>query len=48
MKSLSIKFNLGGNMARILTVDDSKVIRELVQAVLIENKHSVVTADDGV
>lgn len=35
-------------MAHILTVDDSKVIRELVEAVLTENKHSVVTANDGV
>jgi len=35
-------------MAFILTVDDSKVIRDLVEAVLIENGHKVVTADDGV
>lgn len=34
-------------MAKILTVDDSKVIRELVEAVLIENGHEVTTADDG-
>ena len=35
-------------MAKILTVDDSKVIRDLVEAVLIESGHEVVTADDGV
>lgn len=35
-------------MARILIVDDSKVIRELVEAVLIENGHEVKTAEDGV
>ena len=35
-------------MAKILTVDDSKVIRDLVEAVLIENNHEVVTANDGV
>jgi len=35
-------------MAKILTVDDSRVIRDLVEAVLIENGHEVVTADDGV
>lgn len=35
-------------MARILTVDDSKVIRDLVKAALVENGHNVVTADDGV
>jgi two-component system chemotaxis response regulator CheY len=35
-------------MAKILTVDDSKVIRDLVKAVLIENGHDVVTANDGV
>ena len=35
-------------MALILTVDDSKVIRDLVEAVLIDNGHEVVTADDGV
>lgn len=35
-------------MAKILTVDDSKVIRDLVKAVLIENGHEVVTANDGV
>jgi len=35
-------------MAKILTVDDSKVIRDLVKAVLVENGHEVVTANDGV
>ena len=35
-------------MALILTVDDSKVIRDLVAAVLIENGHEVVTANDGI
>jgi len=35
-------------MAIILTVDDSKVIRDLVEAVLVENGHEVVTANDGV
>lgn len=35
-------------MALILTVDDSKVIRDLVQAVLIKNGHDVVTANDGI
>lgn len=35
-------------MAKILTVDDSKVIRDLVAAVLIENGYEVVTANDGV
>ena len=35
-------------MAKILTVDDSKVIRDLVEAVLSENGHEVTTADDGV
>ena len=35
-------------MAKILSVDDAKVIRDLVEAVLIENGHEVVTADDGV
>ena len=34
-------------MAKILSVDDSKVIRDLVKAVLIENGHEVVTANDG-
>jgi len=34
-------------MAKILSVDDSKVIRDLVEAVLIENGHQVVTANDG-
>ena len=35
-------------MATILTVDDSKVIRDLVEAVLKEHGHEVVTANDGV
>lgn len=35
-------------MAKILTVDDSKVIRDLVEAVLIENGHDVTVAKDGV
>ena len=35
-------------MAKILTVDDSKVIRDLVKTVLVENGHDVVTANDGV
>lgn len=35
-------------MAKILSVDDSKVIRDLIEAVLIENGHEVVTANDGV
>lgn len=34
-------------MAKILSVDDSKVIRDLVEAVLIDNGHEVVTANDG-
>ena len=35
-------------MAKILTVDDSKVIRDLVEAVLSESGHVVTTANDGV
>lgn len=35
-------------MAKILTVDDSRVIRNLVEKILIDNGHDVVTADDGV
>ena len=35
-------------MAKILTVDDSKVIRDLVEAVLVDNGHDVTTAEDGV
>jgi len=35
-------------MAKILAVDDSKVIRDLVVAVLLEKGHEVVTANDGV
>ena len=35
-------------MAKILTVDDSKVIRDLVKSVLVENGYEVTTANDGV
>lgn len=35
-------------MAKILSVDDSKAIRDLVEVVLIENGHEVITANDGV
>ena len=35
-------------MARILTVDDSKVITDMVKAVLVAEGHSVETAMDGV
>lgn len=35
-------------MAKILSVDDSMVIRDLIKAILIENGHEVVTANDGV
>ncbi len=35
-------------MAKILSVDDSKVIRDLVAAILTENGHEVITANDGV
>lgn len=35
-------------MAKILTVDDSRAIRDLVKTVLIENGHEVTTADDGI
>lgn len=35
-------------MAKILSVDDSKVIRDLIKSILVENGHIVVTADDGV
>lgn len=34
-------------MAKILSVDDSKVIRDLVVAVLSKHGHEVVTANDG-
>lgn len=35
-------------MARILAVDDSRVIRDMVSAILIAEGHEVITADDGV
>ena len=35
-------------MAKILSVDDSRVIRDLIKAVLTENGHEVITANDGV
>lgn len=35
-------------MAKILTADDAKSIRDLIAAVLVENGHEVVTANDGV
>lgn len=35
-------------MAKILSVDDSQVIRDLISSVLKENGHQVVTANDGV
>ena len=35
-------------MARILAVDDSKMIRDLVKAVLSEQGHEVLSAADGV
>ena len=35
-------------MANILSVDDSRTIRQLVKAVLEKEGHTVVTADDGV
>ncbi|MDH5483992.1 MAG: response regulator [Gammaproteobacteria bacterium] len=35
-------------MAKILSVDDSKVIREMVKAVLSAEGHEVTTANDGV
>ena len=34
-------------MAKILSVDDSKAIRDLVEAMLLENGHEIVTANDG-
>jgi len=34
-------------MARILSVDDSRVIRDLVHAVLSQHDHEVITAADG-
>ena len=38
---------LGGIMARILAVDDARVMRDLVKAVLEDAAHQVETADDG-
>jgi len=35
-------------MERILAVDDSKVIRDMVSTILIAEGHEVVTAEDGV
>ncbi len=35
-------------MANILSVDDSKVIRDLVESILTEHGHQVTTANDGV
>ena len=35
-------------MARILAVDDSRVIRDMVSTILISEGHDVVTAEDGV
>lgn len=35
-------------MANILSVDDSKVIRDLVESILTEHGHQVITANDGV
>ena len=38
----------GNTMARILAVDDSAVIREMVDTILSAEGHEVVTAEDGV
>lgn len=35
-------------MARILAVDDSKAIRDMISTILIDDGHDVVTAVDGV
>lgn len=35
-------------MARILAVDDSRAIRDMVSTILVADGHEVVTADDGV
>lgn len=35
-------------MAKILTVDDSQAIRDLVSQILINEKHEVISACDGV
>jgi two-component system, chemotaxis family, chemotaxis protein CheY len=34
-------------MAIILVVDDSKVMREMVKAALVEQGHEIITAEDG-
>ena len=34
-------------MARILSVDDSKSIRDLISHILTQNNHEVITACDG-
>ena len=34
-------------MARILSVDDSKAIRELITHILTQHNHEVITASDG-
>jgi len=35
-------------MAKILVVDDAKVMREMVQASLVTQNHEIITAEDGV
>jgi len=35
-------------MAKILVVDDSKVMREMVQAALVAQNHEIIVAEDGV
>jgi len=35
-------------MAKILVVDDAKVMREMVQAALVAQNHEIITAEDGV
>ena len=34
-------------MAKILVVDDAKVMREIITSMLIDEGHEVITADDG-
>ena len=34
-------------MAKIMVVDDAKVMREMVQAMLVQEGHEVITAEDG-
>ena len=36
----------GGLVARILVIDDSEIVLEMVQYLLIEDGHAVVTAED--